>query len=1105
MRKFLTFLIIGVLSLFPVIAFGQGSATIAGKVTDVDGNALPGANVVIKSLNLGAATDINGDYTFIVPAKYVQGQQVKITARFIGFQHKTDTINLKPGTIAVDFALAIDILNMDAIVVTGLVDETPRTKLAFSVGRIDEQVLEHAPAVSPENALRGRIAGVKVIKGSGRPGSSASVILRGATSINASGRSNEPLYVIDGIIIDPSVVGSPMNDISGEDIESIEVVKGAAGASLYGSRAANGVINIKMKRGKNLALNQTRIKVRNEFGFNQLPNKLDLTRHHFFKVATTSYSDDKGKSVTPGDFIDANGNWLDPRLDGVRAVDTYTSTAPDGNFDPTGFAFQDNDYKYVATGVTTDADGNFIEPTLLSSPFDQMDRFFDSGAFYSNTISISRNMRSSNFSLSLGNYNEGGILPGLNGQERRSVRISLDHKLSDQLELGMSGYFSQSSFEQENPGSGINPFYAITFMAADADLSLRDEDGELFAAPDPYSVEENPLYALETVDRDDGRKRTMANFRLRYNPVTWFNLEGDFSYDRSDRNNDRYWPIGFQTTSATSTNDGRFRRFTGDDETINGSIIASLNREFGDFGVRMKARSLFERADISNFVGRATQLAVRDVRNLEIGNSEINVITSNIEQIRSEGYSFITALDYKDKYIGDFLIRQDGSSLFGPDERWHTYYRASGAYRLSQESWWPFAGIQEFKLRGSYGTAGGRPRFSARFETWSVSAGILSKQNLGNNDLKPEFSKETEFGMDMTFMDRFTLELTYAKSVVEDQLLFVPLRAYSGYQNQWQNAGTLETSTFEASLNGIIKQSRDFNWIFGINFDRTKQDLTELSSLIPPYVYNSIFFIKEGEELGVMYGDKWLESAGNLPPGIPANQFQVNDDNYLVWVGEGNNYTDGIAKELWGLTSDPITDSNGNDHTYKWGFPVLTENEAGETFLKMGNIIPDFNLGFSNTINWKGLTLFTLFDAQFGGDIYNNTNQWGLREEKLGEVDQSGKSDGLKKPFFYYDELYNTNKRNSHFVEDGTYMKLRELSVRYSFRQNQLGSFFSGFLSNLTIGVVGRNLFTITDYKGYDPEVGSTGGQGGSAVLTRIDAFGYPNFRSFTGILELEF
>jgi len=208
--------------LLPVLALAQeGTTVIKGKVIDPAGNPLPGANVIVELTNLGAASGPDGEYSFTVPAKAVKGQEVRLTARFIGYRSSTEKIVLRAGTVEKDFRLAHDVLNLDAIVVTGVVDVTPREKLAFSVGTVNQQLLELVPASSPEIALQGKIPGVRVIKGSGEPGNSASVELRAPTSINASGRSQDPLYIVDGVIIDPSISGSPLADINADEIETM--------------------------------------------------------------------------------------------------------------------------------------------------------------------------------------------------------------------------------------------------------------------------------------------------------------------------------------------------------------------------------------------------------------------------------------------------------------------------------------------------------------------------------------------------------------------------------------------------------------------------------------------------------------------------------------------------------------------------------------------------------------------------------------------------------------------------------------------------------------------------------------------------------------------
>jgi hypothetical protein len=181
---------------------------------------------------------------------------------------------------------------------------------------------------------------------------------------------------------------------------------------------------------------------------------------------------------------------------------------------------------------------------------------------------------------------------------------------------------------------------------------------------------------------------------------------------------------------------------------------------------------------------------------------------------------------------------------------------------------------------------------------------------------------------------------------------------------------------------------------------------------------------------------------------------------------------------------------------------TLADGTTLSDFLRIGNTTPDFNVGFTQTVRYKNLSVYALFDAQFGGDVYNGTKQWSYRDQRHGDNDQFGKSDANKKPTDYQRVLYNTNSASNHFVEDATYIKFRELSVRYRFNQRSLQNVFGGFLRRVTLAAVGRNLLTWTDYTGFDPEVG---GGGSNAAIERTDQFSYPNYRTFTGSFEIEF
>jgi len=561
-------------------------------------------------------------------------------------------------TITQDSTLSEEMLNVEANIVAGVPDKTPKTKMTFSVGVVTNKALQPVPALSPEAALYGKVAGLKVVKGDGQPGIPASLLLRGPTRLEASG----PLYIVDDVIIDPAIFGSPLTDIPADQIERIEVVKGAAGAAVYGSQGAHGVVRITTRRGQDSGLNQTRVIVRNEIGGSSLARKIKFNQHHGFKIAASAYVDANGMQVTPGDFIDRNGNWVDPRLPN-RVLDTYRD--PGVVPHAAGIAFYDKPYKYVATGVS---DRN-IPPQLLTTPFDQIDRFLDAGAFVGNTITLSRNMARTSFLINLGNRTEGGEVSGVAAFNRKNLRVNLDHQIRESLFFGVSGLYSHS--QPDLTASSI--FSSLAFTAPDVDLKARDENGRLFIQPDPASVQDNPLHFAENTKRDASRDRILGSLNWRWIPVTWFHVESRFGFDRSTR----------QTEWRREDIISRLVKSDISEKSWNAEVAGLFRQRFGDLTVKTKSQGLFQRAEFD----------FMQVEELGLGGSTI--------KFRSSGYAVITALDYKDRYIIDGLIRRDKNTLFGAQAKWQMHYRAGAAYRLTQEPWWFLPGVDEFKLRAA--------------------------------------------------------------------------------------------------------------------------------------------------------------------------------------------------------------------------------------------------------------------------------------------------------------------------------------------------------------------------------------------------------------------
>lgn len=1015
-------------------AAAQSTGRITGTVTDsASGRPISDVQVTVGGSRLGAVTDAQGRYSIGgVPT----GPRI-VDARRIGYVPSPPKTVIVPdgGTVTVDFTMREAALTLQAMVTTGVVDPTSGTRVPFTVGRLDAANLP-VPATNALEAIQGKIAGVTVVP-SGQPGSGTNIMLRSPTSIN---KGNSPLIVVDGVI-QSQAFGASSSDLESMDIESIEVIKGAAAASLYGSRASSGVIQIRTRRGAGLGEGVTRFSARTEYGSNSLGNNVKWANKHFYQTNAA------------GQYIDANG-----------AVVTREQRISR----PVYERFQDVSY---------------ADPV-----YDQVQRFFDPGQFTKNSFNIAQNGDRTNWFLSLVNSREDGVVLNSGKFEQNDVRINLDHQATDKLKISFSGYHSRSTrFELYG-----DTFFDLINQAPDVDLRAPDPDGTPYVyQPDPDGREENPLYVLSTEDRKRKRARTQGSLEGKYTAFDWLSFDGNVSYDRSDRRLNFFLDQGKKTELNGASPIGNISNTTGTTNTINAAASANLLKAFGKLTMRSTLRALMESESNEVTTAEGVDFAVPGVRSLD--NVKTRFVSSSVEDIRASGYFGTLGADYDGRYIVDGLVRRDGSSLFGANERWNTYSRFSGAWRVSQESWWMFPKLNEFKLRASQGTAGGRPSFGDQYETFSFnSAGGIVKQNLGNKNLKPELATETEYGVDAIYNDRYSLQLSYAKSRVEDQLIQIPLAGFYGYGQQWQNAGTVEGNTLEGSLEAQIIRNAKLSWKVGLVADRSRNKVTEFKRSC--FTTGTIGYRCAGTGLSEMYGFEFIKNVSGLPADAAdrASEFVVNDEGLLVWVGEGKSYKDGQNASGWG-TSTTIGTSN-----YGWGMPITLKDSTGSAaVVKIGDGLPKFKWGFTNSISWKNFDLYTLIDAAVGGNAYNQTNQRMYQYGRSSDVDQTGKPQELKKTVDYYAALYAANSPTDYFVEDAAYVKLREVSLKYRFgsKMTELISPFGA--SGASFSLVGRNLLTSTKYKGYDPEVGGT--------LTRLDSFDYPRYRTFTGSFEIIF
>lgn len=1035
----------------------QGAVT--GRVVAAEsGEPLSNVQISLPALEIGTLTNEQGQFRI----EDVPTGQHEVRAQRLGYATATRTVDVAEGQVTeVNFRLEQRAISMEGLVVTGVAGETPQSQVPFSVGNLPATEMQRVSQPSPGRMLQGRMSGVQVIQGSGQPGSEASIQLRGPTSITGS---QEPLIVIDGVI---STGG--MSDINSEDIESMEVIKGAAAAALYGSRAQAGVIQITTTRGSQ-AGGETVFTVRSTLESHDIEHYLGVNGGNYWRT------DDQGN------FLDHDGNPVElPAEGGELALDD----GADGQ-----------------QARSTFADEEFPPPT-----FDPMRQFFDPGTRFNLHASVRGNLDQGAQYYASGRYErEQGPITLNPPMEQYQGRVNWTQDIGEDFSVQATSYLSERNRPLMAEQGGL--LIDLTWTSQKANLLEPCETckGGISFIGDPIdigNVDENPVHRLVNQTNEEDRTRILGGAEVDWTPNSWLTVTGDVSYDRADTDALWYERPGLQNLFDQPPTVGDIERNAFLREDFNGSITLASNRSFGeDLTMRNRFRWLVENTTRSSQTAEGSELAVDETPRLGVitGTPEVD---SRQETIRAEGFFLINQATYKDRYVLDLLVRRDGSSLFGQDERWQTYGRASAAWRVSQEPWFDVGFVSELKPRYSIGSSGGRPQFNAQYQTYSVERGSIVPTTLGNEDLKPELAVEQEFGLDAVIAERLQFTVNYVDTKIEDQLLRVPLPAKAGFEAQWQNAGTLETNTWEVSIEGAIIDQQDVRWTAGVNADRTKNEITELNvpsyEVTNPGLSRARQMVREGETLGSFYGFQWLSSCDEFVPDMPCDQFDVNDFGHLVWVGEGNTWRDGVANDLWG------TQGTVNGRTFHWGHPIRPSSDNPLSFTKIGESQPDLNFSFNQQLQVGDFGLSTLLTGEFGAQIYNFSQQWQCRDWHCALADMRGVPDEEKKPVTYFSDLQQANEAHSFFAEDADHVKLREVSVRYTLDQNTLPSAISNLgVETATINLTGRNLKTWTDYRGFDPEVG-TETFGGSAAVGRVDEWFVPNFRSIGADVTLTF
>lgn len=1022
-------------------------ARINGRVVDLGTNQpLEGVNVIIVGTPVAATTGPDG--RFVIASAPVGIFSIEAKRLGYGLQ-RLENIRLHADSLTtLDFKLNSNPLRLDAVTTSATVDPTSGRNSPVNIDKLSaEDMPVAASGASAATMLQGKVAGLTLTKSSGAPGSGVNIVLRAPISgIDQGGSAPGPLFVVDGVFLNQTQQVTTQ-DIEAMDIASIEVLKGAAAAALYGSRAAAGVISITTNRGKNLAFGTTEFTLRSEYGQDTFSKDLEKNQHHNFRQ-------------------DASGNWLNAQN------------------------------QIVARNLRATNQFNIMDQPYTSPTYNHAKQFFSPGSFNTQTAMVQGNSAASNYTLSYQRTQAPGVLQYNDGYTRQSLRLNIDSRINERLNIGVSAAHERG--KSDAVASTFTNFYRFD---TDVDLLRRDPFPKTafpyLIIPDSVTNAEHPLYQQFRSDNETKRSRTNLNINGAYRPFAWLSVNADISYDRGDLNRIAYTPRGIPIVSNSSIATSTGQIDVESDITDGMQITAgpTFTKSFGDLTVRVTERGELQRETNPFIQTRGTDFTTEGLKAMSVAATK-SVPSQSYTDRRAIASMTNLGLNYGGKYILDGLVRREGSSLFGRANRWNTYFRAAGAYMLSEEGWFPLQDFSTFKLRYSIGTAGERPAFSDQYEALtSDGTGGITTSFRGNKLLTPTVSREQELGLDMTYKNRLTGTFNYVTNKNTDVFNDIPAPASSGYNTYRANVGTVTSNTMEATIQGqVLSNPKGFNW-------------TVLATAAKSRNYNGVFgrtcFFDDqngplqrcdGTRIGEVWTNRMVRDKANLRPTDQpfASAFDINDEGFVVPVGVGNTYKDGIAKSLWG------TQVNINGQNRAWGIPFLQlDPTSGAAVVeKVGDFNPAFNFGLSNTFRYKAVRVYFLMSGQVGGDIYNDSKRTFYASGDHKDVDQYGKAEELKKPVTYYTALASP-RWSETFVESASHLAFSELLIGYTLDSKAHASLKRLGVSRLSIDLVGRNLGIISPYKGLNVQTGTP--------FNRIDAVAYPYTRTFTAAMGVTF
>ena len=975
----------------PTAAKAQPTRILTGTVTEaVTNQVVPGATVLVKGTDLGAITELDGSFT--IPG--VAAREVTLQVSSTSHQTTEIVVPVDQSSVRVELTL----VQAEEIVVTGRAPQLFRKNLANGAAVVQGDSLTDVPSSNLSDALQGKVSGANIQSNSGAPGGGIQLRLRGVSTV--TGRST-PLYVVDGVIISDVAIPSGLNivtkssggssasnqdnpvnrvaDLNPDDIENIEVLKGAAAAALYGSKASNGVVIITTKRGR---ADKTQVTVTQRVGFSQISNKLGSRKY-----------------ASRDEYVAA------------RCLDD------DGNPDPTNCAVGD-----LFTGASFDHEGEITQVKLASET----------------AASLSGGTPRTKYLLSTSIRDEPGIIIGT-GYEKQTARLAIDQDFGERFKLSVSSNLIHSNTSRgltNNDNATVSHY--IVFAATPSFVDLRPFDDGSYPANLAVSSLANPLQTVALMSDNEEVWRTIAsasgNLKLYADQMHTLNLTGNFGLDRFQQRNDLFFPReltfepgdGFSGTLINGTSESR-----------NTNVGISLIHQYTPTSAKWKAATSTGFFYDESLINTNSIFAQGLTAGLELTGAGVSVQTpqTRIEERDQSVFLQEEVLLLDDRLTVLAALLADRSTVNGDADKFFFYPKASGTYRIPVEQ----MGISQLGLwrgRLAYGETGNKPQFGRKFTSLTGGSaidglgGVIINGQAGNPNLVPERQREIELGSDVSAFDgRAVLELTLYQRSISDLLLDRALAPSTGFTVQPGNFGSMRNRGVEALLQVTPVRLQGVQWISRTIFSLNRAVVTQLD--VPPFNIGGF-----GAAVGTFH------------------------------IREGQSPTQIVGT---------VTDDDG--------VPI-----------KLGDGEPDFRMSFVNDVEFQDFTFHMLWDWQQGSDIVNLTRL--LYDDAKNSEDFIGAGQARYSQWAREDGPPDITP----YVEDATFFKLREVSLAYNLPKPMLQQI--GFMNRAQVKVSGRNLLTITDYSGLDPEVSNFGSQ---SIARNIDVAPYPPSRSFWFSVEASF